>query len=248
VTCPLTAVTHPPGSPAFRTTCWSAVLRAGSVDAEGRRALAELCEAYWFPLYSYLRRRGYAAGDAADLTQGYFTRLIEKGDLAGVDRDTGRFRAYLVTGVEHFAANERDKQRAAKRGGGHRLVSFDAQSAEARYRSDPADYETPARAFDRRWALAVLDQALTRLALEMQSRGAADHFARLRTYLQGDGSGPPYAEVAGQLGMTTGAIKVAVHRLRQRFRELLRAEICHTVADPGLAEAELDDLLAAVRR
>jgi len=249
--------THPQGS-SFHTTRWSMVLEAGKADDRGQRALAELCGLYWYPLYAFLRRQGRDEHSAKDLTQGFFTRLIEKQDLQKVDSGRGRFRSYLLASLKHFVANEWDRARAQKRGGTQTILSLDVPSldvpsldvreAETRYRREPQDDATPEHLFERRWALTVLNTVMTGLGDEMAARGRGEAFDRLKTFLEGDASAPSYQEVASDLGMTEGAIKVTVHRMRTRFRELLRQEIGHTVADPKEADPELRDLLAALRR
>jgi RNA polymerase sigma-70 factor (ECF subfamily) len=230
----------------FQTTRWSLVLAAGREDEVGQRALAELCELYWYPLYAYLRRQGKPREEAADLTQGFFARLIEKQDIVRVTTDRGRFRSYLLAAIRNFAANEWHKERAEKRGGG-RAISFDSEDAEARYSLEPVDVNSPDKIFARRWALTVLEVVLAQLAKEMEAKGAAEIFARLKVFLEGDGRGPAYAELVDELSMTEGAIKVAVHRMCARFRELLLREVGQTLAEPTDADAELAELLAALR-
>ena len=220
------------------------VLRAGRDDDSGQRALAELCQLYWYPLYAFLRRQGRDAESAKDLTQGFFTRLIEKADLEKVETGRGRFRSYLLAGLKHFVANDWDQQQAKKRGGGQTIVSLD--EAEGRYRLEPADNATPEKLFDRRWALTILETVICRVQEEMQERGREQLFQRLKVFLEGDGSGPSYDEIARDLSMTEGAIKVNVHRMRRRFRDLLRQEIGHTLDDPDEVDGELRHLLAAL--
>jgi RNA polymerase sigma-70 factor (ECF subfamily) len=226
------------------------VLKAAQDDDSGRRALAELCQLYWYPLYAFLRRQGTDQDSAKDLTQGFFTRLIEKADLRKVETGRGTFRSYLLASLKHFAANEWDRQQAQKRGGGQTIVSLDLdldlQGAEDRYRLEPADTTTPEKLFERRWALTLLETVLDRLQAEMAARGRGPLFQRLKVFLEGDGTGPGYAEIARDLDMSEGAIKVNVHRLRSRFRELLRQEIGHTLEDPDAADAELRHLLGAL--
>ena len=239
-------------SPRFRTTRWSMVLRAARDDDSGRRALAELCQLYWYPLYAFLRRQGRDAETAKDLTQGFFTRLIEKADLEKVETGRGRFRSYLLAGLKHFVANDWDQQQAKKRGGGQTIVSLDVSlgwdldEAEGRYRLEPADNATPEKLFDRRWALTILETVICRVQEEMRERGREQLFQRLKVFLEGDGSGPSYDEIARDLSMTEAAIKVNVHRMRRRFRDLLRQEIGHTLDDPDEVDGELRHLLAAL--
>lgn len=242
----MSPASHPsPGSRSFATTRWSIVLaaRAPAEDAGGA-ALATLCRSYWYPLYAFVRRQGLGEHDAQDLTQEFFARLLEKGWLGGVERERGRFRSWLLASMKHFLANEWDKSRAKKRGGGVATISFDAMSAETRFRHEPADTETAEKLYDRRWALTLLDQVLARLREEMSAAGKLDLFEALKFSLTGGRTA--YAEVAAALGMSEGAVKVAVHRLRERYRELIRAEIAETVATPAEVEDELRHLLAAL--
>jgi len=224
----------------FDTTSWSLILRAASNDdAEARLALALLCEHYWYPVYAYIRCQGVSPADAEDLAQGYFARFLEKGVVRDVDRDRGRFRSFLLASVRHFLANERDRERASKRGGGHRLVSLDAELAEERYASMPVDQLTPERQFERNWTLALLERAHERLAQEAARRGAGDRFARLRPYLAGDEPEAAYDAIAREWGTGQSAVRVALHRLRRRFGEVLREEIGRTVDSPEDVDDEL---------
>jgi RNA polymerase sigma-70 factor (ECF subfamily) len=229
----------------FAATRWTVVLAAADERSgtKRRRALEELAQIYWFPLYSYIRRRGHDAPEAEDLTQEFFARLLEKKVLAAVDRDKGKFRSFLLASVKNFLANEWDKSQSQKRGGGQPLVALDALDAETRYRLEPADELTPERLFERRWAVAVLDQVLARLKQEYEARDAGRIFEALEDGLAGKAETPGYAELAGRLGMTEGAVKVASHRLRKRYRELLRGEIAQTVASPELVDEEIRFLL-----
>jgi DNA-directed RNA polymerase specialized sigma24 family protein len=223
------------------------VLAAGDWRAgtAGRRAMGELAQTYWFPLYAYLRRKGHAPPQAEDLVQGFFARLLEKDALAAVDRGKGKFRSFLLASLQNFLANEWDKGRAQKRGGGREALSLDALDAEARYAAEPADNMTPERVFERRWALAVLENVLRRLRQEYAGRGQEEIFAALEHVLTG-GQRAGYAQVALCLGMTEGAAKVAGHRLRRRYRELLREEIAQTVAEPGQVDEEIRQLLGSL--
>ena len=221
----------------FTATRWSVVLTAGRGQS---CALEELCRLYWYPLYAYVRRRGYEAHEAEDLTQEFFARLLAKNYLADVNREKGKFRSFLLASLKHFLANEWDKARAKKRGGGQTLVSLDA---ETRYRAEPADELSADKLLDRQWALALLEQVLARLEVETD----ATQFAALKPFLTADKEAIPYADVAGQLGTSEGAVKVAVHRLRQRYRALLREEISHTVASAAEVEDEIRHLFAAFR-
>jgi RNA polymerase sigma-70 factor (ECF subfamily) len=230
----------------FATTHWSLVLAARDRAEPGADdALASLCGLYWYPLYAYVRRRGHGADEAHDLTQGFFARLLEKDFLAGVDRGKGKFRAFLLAACNHFLANERDRARAKKRGGGRAVLSLSAADAEGRYLAEPADVLTPEKLFERRWALALLQQVMTRLRDEFEAKGKGRLFDRLRGFLVGE-KGAGYRRVAAELGLSEGAVKVAVHRLRQRYRELLHEEIGRTVGTAEETEEEIRTLFAAL--
>lgn len=231
------------GKAAFVTTHWSVVLAASHDDDRmTEAALARLCETYWYPLYAYARRRGYSAEDAQDLTPDFFARLLRRHWLADADQSKGRFRTFLLTAMERFLANAWDKARALKRGGGRPSVPLQLDTAETRYGVEPADKHTPEQVFEYRWALTLLDEVVRQLGTEFQRRGQAELFNALKPCLVGDGSAQPYAQLASTLGMEEGAIKVAVHRLRQRYRELLRAEIANTVTAPIEVETEMRHL------
>ena len=232
----------------FATTRWSVVLAAGGErSTEGRQALATLCETYWYPLYAYVRRRGYAAADAQDLTQAFFATLLEKEYLRAADRERGRFRSFLLTALKRFLVKEWDRAHAQKRGGTHKGISLDVRSGETRYSQEPSHDWTPERIYERRWALTLLDQVMARLRRRYVADGKGDLFDLLKAFLTGESGAPPYSEVAAGLGMTEGAVKVAAHRLRRRYRELLRSEIAQTVAHPDEVDDELRLLRAAVR-
>ena len=234
----------PPGTRDFHTTRWSVVLSAQGDTTGAETALAKLCATYWYPLYAFVRRQGHGPHDAQDLTQEFFARLLAKGWLADVARERGKFRSWLLASAKHFLANEWDRAKAIKRGGRTTLVSFDDDSAEMRYRQEPADIASPEILFDRRWALTLLDQVLARLREEMVAADKLAHFDALKFCLTGEKTA--HADVAAQLGMTEGAVKVAVHRLRERYRAVLRAEIAETVATPAEIDGELRHLLAAL--
>ncbi len=221
------------------------MLAAGGdhIATDTRRALEELIQAYWFPLYAYVRRQGQPPAQAEDLVQGFLTRLLEKKDLARVDRAKGRFRSFLLASLKHFLANEYDKRRALKRGGRATIISIDALDAEARYAVEPAQDMTPDRLFDRRWALAVLDQVLSRLRQEYTNAGKAALFETIKDSLTPDRERLSYAQLAEGLAMTEGAVKVAVHRMRRKYRDLLREEIAQTVESRGQVEDEITYLL-----
>jgi RNA polymerase sigma factor (sigma-70 family) len=240
-----------PRAPAgcFVTTHWSVVLTAGrSETTRAHAALEKLCGAYWFPLYAYVRRRGYSVEDAQDLTQEFFARVLEHQWLARADQAKGRFRTFLLTAMERFLANEWDKVRALKRGGGQRNIPIQLDTAETRYGVDPADTGTPEQAFEYRWALTLLDEVIGQLEAEYRVRDQAELFTALKPCLVGDRASQPYAELAAALEMEEGTVKVTVHRLRQRYRELLRAEIANTVAAPGEVDAEMRHLFNVLTR
>ena len=229
------------GERSFATTRWSLVLAAG---AGGSRALAELCRAYWFPLYAFTRRLGHGPHDAEDFTQGFFADLLARDALAGVAAERGRFRSFLLASLKNFLADQRDRARAQKRGGGAPVISFDAVAAEERYALEPAGDGAPELLFDRAWALAVVERALGRVGDEYSDQTAV--FEALRPLLTGGGAQSSYAEIGTALGLQEGAVKVAVHRLRKRYAQALRAEIAETLLDPSEAEAELRHLLAVL--
>jgi len=217
---------------------------AGQDPSRSRKALEHLCEIYWYPLYAFVRREGRSAHDAQDLTQEFFARLLEKGWLNAVDREKGKFRSFMLAAMRHFLANEWDKAQRQKRGGGQLLLSLDAQTAEARYIMEPADPITADRIFERRWALTLLDQALARLRREFSAMGKKGVFDELKAALTGEKLA--YAEIGERLNLQETAVRVAVHRLRVRYRELIRAEIAETVTGPGEVDAELARLFAAL--
>lgn len=228
----------------FATTRWSMILAAGGDAVGAHAALSHLCEAYWYPLYAFIRRQGHRSDEAQDLTQEFLARLLAKGWLGGVDRDRGRFRAWLLVSVKHFLANEWDRAHAVKRGGRVMLVSFDEVAAEERYLAEPSDSEDPARLFDRRWAFTLLDRVLHRLSEEMATAGKLEIFEALKGVLTGGKA--RYAEIAIALQMSESAVKAAAHRLRERYRAILRAEIADTVSTSAEIDEELRHLFAAL--
>jgi len=233
----------------FASTRWSLVAAAGRPESpEAREALAVLCQAYWYPLYAYVRRRLASADDARDLTQEFFVRLLEKNYLQAADPRRGKFRSFLLTAFKHFLAKEHERAAAQKRGGGQRPLPLDFQDGERRYHHEPADPTTAETLYERRWALTLLEQALARLRQEFTSAGKVQLFEALKGTLTGDGTAEPYARIGQDLGLSEQAVKTAVHRLRRRYQELLRAEVAQTVASPEEVEDELRDLFAAVRR
>lgn len=228
-----------PPDRAFATTRWSLVVAAQqkAATADAAAALADLCRLYWYPLYAYIRRRGYQAGEAEDLAQGFFARLLEKDGLAAVTAARGRFRSFLLTACQNFLANERERANALKRGGG-RVVSLDLGDADSRYRREPAHEETPERLYERRWALVLLGRVMQRLRAGYEAEGKGRLFDAIRGQLTGE-SEARHAELALALGSTAGAVKTAVHRLRKRYGELLREEIAETVATEADVKAEI---------
>jgi RNA polymerase sigma-70 factor (ECF subfamily) len=244
---------HNPNSPEsepawrFASTRWSLVAAAGQGAApEAQEALAVLCRVYWYPLYAYARRRLVNVEDAQDATQAFFARLLEKDYLQAADPERGKFRSFLLTAFKRFLAKERERDHALKRGGGRHIVPLDFQTGERRYHLEPADHATPETIFERRWALTLLEQALARLRHEFATAGKEKVFDGLKATLTGDGVAEPYAEIAGRLEMSEPAVKVAVHRLRRRYQELLREEIAQTVATAEEIDEELRNLFRAV--
>jgi len=234
-----------PGSSRFPTTRWTLVVAAANPgQKEARSALASLCENYWYPLYAYLRRRGYSPDQAQDLTQEFFIRVLEGRYLYRADPQKGRFRAFILTSLKFFVADEEDRERAQKRGGGL-VVPLEFASGEERYQREPAHDETPERIFERRWALSVLDRVVEKLRGEFVQHGRPEHFERLKVFLLGP-SEAPYAALAREMSTSEGAVKVAIHRLRKRYRDLFRKEIADTVADPGEVDSELRYLAAVL--
>jgi len=234
------------GPSQFPTTRWTLVLAADPQRKEAHSALVSLCEAYWYPLYAYVRRRGYPSDQAQDLTQQFFIRLLEGRYLHHADPEKGRFRAFILTSLKFFLADEADRDRAQKRGGGA-VLSLEFSSGEERYQREPAHNETPERIFERRWALSLLDRVMDRLRDEFVQHGRLDDFNRLKVFLLDHGE-TPYAELAREMDRSEGALKVAIHRLRKRYRDLFRQQIADTVADPAEVESELRFLAAVLTR
>lgn len=242
---------HPTPSPAgnhhFATTRWSVVLAAGHPAApHSDQALAELCQAYWYPLYAYIRRRGHSREDAEDLTQSFFARLLARQDFRGLDPRHGRFRAFLLACLKNHLANEHDHQSRLKRGGNIPHLTLDWQDADRRFQGTAAEPAAKDHQFDREWALALLERVLERLATECQTEGRAEVFQHTRAFLSFHHDGIPYAQAAQALNLDEGAVRVAVHRLRKRYRDLLRDEIAQTLLDPAQADEELRSLRAAL--
>ncbi len=231
----------------FATTRWTMVLAAGRRSSpEAARALEELCRVYWYPLYVYVRRRGHAKADAEDLTQAFFARLLEKDFLRAAAREKGRFRTFMLVAFQRFCANEWDRARAQKRGGGQTILSLNLDTAERRYHAEPADELSADRIFERRWALTLIERTIARLRGEYEAAGKGSDFDLLKTFLTADSDTIPYAELSAKLGQSEGALRVAVHRLRKRFRELFRQEIAQTVSSPEEIEGELRYLLSVL--
>ena len=233
---------EPTRPPIFATTHWSLVSAAAGQPA-AQAALERLCQAYWFPVYGYVRSKGFAFHDAEDLTQEFFARFIHSDALRTVSPERGRFRAFLLASLNHFLANEWDRSRAQKRGGGKPAVSLDAASAEDRLKMEPSTNVTPEILFERRWTLTLLDKVAERLRDEMQQAGKDQLFHLLRGFLADTTDAMSCAQVAAQLNMSEAAIRKVVQRLRQRFRELLREEVAQTVASPAELQDELHHLL-----
>jgi len=235
------------GPSRFPTTRWTLVIAAGDPHRkEASSALVSLCENYWYPLYAYLRRCGYQADEAQDLTQEFFVRVLEGRYLNRADAAKGRFRSFILTSLKFFAADERDRQQARKRGGGA-LMPLEFSAGEERYQREPAHDETPERIFERRWALLVLHRVVQKLRNDFVRHGRPEHFERLKVFLLGQ-SDAPYAALASEMNTSEGALKVSIHRLRKRYRELLREEIADTVANPAEVESELRYLAAVLGR
>lgn len=231
----------------FPSTRWSRIAAAGDPGgSQNREALAELCTAYWYPLYAYIRRRGHSPEEAQDLTQDFFARLLEKGLFAQADPRRGRFRAFLRTVCVNYLANQYDRSNAKKRGGGRAVLRIDGGDAEGRYANEPAHELTPEKLFDRSWALALLERVIERLGNEYERSGREAIFRELRATVTEDPEAASYADVAGRLQMTEGALRVAAHRLRKRFGSLLREEIAATVEDPAEVDEEIQALFAAL--
>jgi RNA polymerase sigma factor (sigma-70 family) len=233
------------GAQQFRPTHWSVVLAAGSQESpHASQALETLCRAYWYPLYAFVRRQGYDAHAAEDLTQGFFAHLLEHKALSKVDPGKGKFRSFLLASLNNFLNNERDKTQRLKRGGGAEIFSLDAEPAEERYQSEPVHGESPEKLFERRWAQAVVEQVATQLTREFAAAGQAARFEVLKDFLMGDPRNTSYDEAAERLALSVSAMTSAIHRMRVRFRELFRAEIANTVGSPDEVDEEIRYLAA----
>lgn len=232
-------------SQSFATTHWTRVLAAGHGEgASAREAMEGLCRVYWYPLYAYVRKRGYSAADAEDLTQGFFERLLRLDSLAGVEQGRGRFRSFLLAAMNHYIADAWDKASAGRRDV-RKTIPLDTAAAETRYGQQAIDRDSPERAYQRQWAIALLEQVVQRLREEYEADGKGEVFMVLRFAIAGE-RGAAYADVAKQLKMSEPAVRVAVHRLRRRYRELLREEIAQTVESETEVDEELRELFAAV--
>ena len=237
-----------PGAGRFATTHWSVVMAAGKSDsAQAADALEQLCRMYWYPVYAFVRRQGHESHDAEDLTQEFFARFLAKEYFGRADPMLGRFRSFLLACVKNFLSEQRRQARRLKRGGRQTIISWDSQTAEERYRSEPADPVTPEKVYDRRWVLTLLETVLARLAEQQSAAGKERVFTQLKDYLWGETRETGYAEMAARLSMTEGAVKVTVHRLRRRLRELLRQEVAHTVATGEEIDEELRHLIGVIR-
>jgi len=230
----------------FATTRWTVVLAAGrKASPQSDQALEELCRTYWYPLYVYVRRQGHTREDAEDLTQAFFARFLERNYLEGLSSEKGKFRAFLLAALKHFLANEWDRAGRQKRGGGVTPLSLDWQNADTRYHIEPADSLSPDKLYDRAWAVTLLERVIIRLRDESAADSKSRLFEQLKPFLMVGKSAIPYAQAAAELDLTEGAVRVTVHRLRRRYRELLREEIAQTLSDPSQVEEEMQALFSA---
>jgi DNA-directed RNA polymerase specialized sigma24 family protein len=231
----------------FHTTAWSLVLAAaGNPTTDARHALALLCQTYWNPVYAFIRRCGYTPDQAQDLTQGFFALLLEKDFLRAVDQRRGRFRSFLLTAVKHFLANEWDRAHAIKRGGGHIPVSIDVLEAESWYGPAAVEAATPERLFERRWALSVLENVMTRLRVDYTAMGKGEQFHRLEGLLTKDAAEARCEALALEMGVSAGALRMSLHRLRRKYRHILREEIAETVSTPTEIDEEIRFLMSVL--
>ena len=231
----------------FHTTHWSVVLAAGDTGSDqAAAALSRLCQTYWFPVYAFIRKRGHSPEQAQDFTQEFFAGFLEKNYVAKAARDRGRFRVFLMTSVENFLHNQHDRTQAQKRGGGEKLLSLDYRDAEDRYQVEPIEHADPAKMFEQQWAATLLETVLNRLRDEFGAEGRACLFEDLQAHLWGDAQSIPYSQLAQKAGMKEGNVKTIAHRLRQRYRELLREEIAQTVSKPGEVDDEIRHLMRVV--
>jgi len=229
----------------FATTQWSIVLSVGQ-PSQSREALATLCQLYWYPLYAYVRRKGYQSAEAQDLTQAFFAELLEKERIQMADQQRGRFRAFLLSSLQNFLHNQWREKQAQKRGAGTLPISFDFHDGENRYFQEPSDELTPEKIYERRWAMTFLENSVANLRSEFEKTGKVELFDNLKAYLGGPSDTVPYREMAEKLGISENAVKVAVHRMRRRCRELLLNDIAETVSSPEEVDDELQQLFAAL--
>jgi RNA polymerase sigma-70 factor (ECF subfamily) len=235
----------PSNRPRFATTHWSVVLAAGkSSSPNQKQALEDLCERYWFPLYAYLRQRD--SHEAEDYTQAFFARILDKHDLQAADPKYGKFRSFLLIKLKSFLSDERDRARAKKRGGGRKILSLGFQNAEDQYALEPVDQLSPEKLFEKSWALTVLERTMNRLEKEMAEKNKKKLFEHLKVYLTTEKDVIPYRNMAKELKMPEGSVRVAVHRLRRRYRKLLRDEIAQTVAAEDQIDEEIEHLFTAL--
>ena len=220
---------------------------ATNPTSDSRSSLAALCKVYWAPIYAFIRRNGYESDQAQDLTQAFFVALLEKNYLGDADRERGRFRTFLLSSLKHFLANERDKAHALKRGGGQIIVSIDPTEAEGWYGPEAVEQQTPESLFQRRWALSLLERVMAKLGVEWARMGKSEYFEKLSPMLEGDPAAHRYEDLGAELGTSAGALRVAVHRMRRRYRDLLRREIAETVSTPAQIDEEIRFLLSALR-
>lgn len=216
-------------------------------SAESARAISSLCSIYWYPLYAYIRSRGYQAAEAEDLTQAFLLRLLDKNALSLADREKGRFRSFLLTALKNYLANELEREHAKKRGGGKIRIGLDFHDGERRFSAEPVDQLTPERVYERRWALTLMEQVLTSLREDYHASGRGEQFEKLKVFLNSAANLPSHETIARELRTSPGAVKTAVHRLRRRFRELLRERIAQTVSKPEEIDDEVQDLFDALR-
>jgi RNA polymerase sigma-70 factor (ECF subfamily) len=238
---------HDPRAARITTTNWTLVAQARDWNSpEARKALTALCQAYWYPMYAFVRRCGHSAHEAEDLTQGFFANLMVRDSLKEVDPSKGKFRSFLLAALQHYLSNQRARDQRLKRGGKILHLSLDFDDAESRFQREPGHVETPERLFERRWALTLLARVLEGLEREVNSENKGPLFERLKPTLMGESDAASYAQIGTELGMSAGAVKVAAHRLRKRFRALLEEEIGRTIADPGDLQEEINQLFVAL--
>ncbi|MDG2125631.1 MAG: sigma-70 family RNA polymerase sigma factor [Verrucomicrobiales bacterium] len=228
----------------FSTTRWSLVVAASG--SEGELALGELCERYWYPLYVFVRRQGRSAADAEDLTKAFFAKLLEMGWLGAADRERGRFRSFMLVAFKRFLANEWDRERAAKRGGGRTIYSLDTKIAESRFAAEPDSRLPLEREYEKRWAMTLLGRAMSGLRAEYESGGKVKDFEVLKGYLTVERGGVPYGEVAVEMGLSEVGARSAMSRMRKRFRDLFRGAIADTVVEPAEVDDEVRHVVAAL--